>query len=104
METRPGKNSKHNLDERLEETESRRGREGAANATPNTEHNTPPSRCTHAYSNAVTQNPWWSLTRHACPKCAKVQFPWIDISLPDNQISHPCVPRRHCRDGRRDHS
>ena len=47
------------------------------------------SVCSHAYETTSGANPWWTLARHACPECDALQYPWIDISLPTNQITHP---------------
>ena len=47
------------------------------------------SACAHAYTTTSHLNPWWSLARHACPRCGQVQFPWIDISSAANRIRHP---------------
>ena len=47
------------------------------------------SVCSHAYETTSGANPWWTLARHSCPECDALQYPWIDISLPTNQITHP---------------
>ena len=47
------------------------------------------SVCAHAYTAACHLNPWWSLAKHACPRCEQTQFPRIDISSAANRIGHP---------------
>mmetsp|Transcript_44430 Transcript_44430/g.100452 ORF Transcript_44430/g.100452 Transcript_44430/m.100452 type:complete len:711 (-) Transcript_44430:440-2572(-) len=50
------------------------------------------SICAESYPGASTLNPWWALTREACPKCGKQQIPRIDISDPANTIEyHPAL-------------
>ena len=50
------------------------------------------SSCSETYTSTATYNPWWALMQHHCPKCNKMQFPRIDITLPSNVIEyHPAL-------------
>ncbi|KAL9181020.1 hypothetical protein ACHAXT_009825 [Thalassiosira profunda] len=45
--------------------------------------------CNDPYPSLCDANPWWALTRHACPKCGKAQIPRLDISAPANAAEYP---------------
>lgn len=44
------------------------------------------SSCNETYQSLASENPWWAVYCHECPKCHKKQIPRIDINLVSNAI------------------
>lgn len=38
------------------------------------------SLCKESYQSSISSNPWWSLFKHECPKCHRMQIPRVDAA------------------------